>query len=90
MCVHTLSLYGVGIDGGVGPSCSAARLQDVLTHPPSDASQLGGLQNESLPVLGQQLGSTLIAGEWRHALDLLACHMTAGACLLDEEEEGTP
>lgn len=63
MCVHTLSLYSVGIDGSVGPSCSAARLQDVLTHPSSNAGQLGGLQDERLAVLGQQLGSTLVAGE---------------------------
>lgn len=79
VCTHTLSLDSVGIDGGVGPSCSAARLQDVLTHTPSDAGQLGGLQNERLAVLGQQLGSTLVAGERRHALDLLARHVTAGA-----------
>lgn len=79
MRAHTLSLDGVGIDRGVGPSCSTARLQDVFTHPPSDAGQLGGLQDECLAVLGQQLGSTLVAGEWRHTLDLLACHVTARA-----------
>lgn len=79
VCVRTLSLDSVSVDGGIGPSCSTARLQDVLTHPPSDTGQLGGLQDERLAVLGQQLGSTLIAGKWRHALNLLACHVTAGA-----------
>ncbi len=62
--MRTLSLDGIGVDGGVGPSCSAARLQDVLTHPPSDTGQLGGLQDEGLAVLGQQLGSPLVTGEW--------------------------
>lgn len=76
--VHTLSLDSVGIDGGIGTSCSAARLQDVFAHPPCDAGQLGGLQYERLAVLGQQLGSALIAGERRHALNLLTRHVTAG------------
>lgn len=76
---HTLSLDGVGVDGSVGPSCSTAWLQDVFTHPPCDAGQLGGLQDERLAVLGQQLGSTLVAGKWRHTLNLLACHVTAWA-----------
>lgn len=64
LCVHTLSLDGIGVDGGIGTSRSTARLQDVLTHPPSNTGQLGGLQDESLAVLGQQLGSALVAGEW--------------------------
>lgn len=64
------------------------RLQDVLAHAPSDAGQLSGLQDERLPVLGQQLGSTLVTGERRHALDLLACHVTAGARLLEKEKKG--
>lgn len=78
VCVHTLSLDSIGVDGGVGSSRRATRLQDVLTHPPSNAGQLGGLQYECLAVLGEQLGSTLIAGEWRHALNLLARHVPAG------------
>lgn len=61
--VHTLCLDSVGVDGGVGPSGGTARLQDVLTHPPGHAGQLGGLQDECLAVLGQQLGSPLVAGE---------------------------
>lgn len=63
MCVHTLSFDGIGVDGSVGAPCCTARLQNVLTHPASDAGQLGGLQDERLAVLGQQFGSTLVASE---------------------------
>lgn len=63
VCIHTLGLDSVGVDGGVGSACGAAGLEDVLTHPPCDAGQLGGLQDEGLPVLGQQLGSALVASE---------------------------
>lgn len=62
-CAHTLSLDSVGVDGGVGASSSTSRLQNVFAHPPSNAGELGGLQDECLAVLGQQLGSTLVAGE---------------------------
>lgn len=75
--VLTLCLDGVGVDGGVGPAGGPPRLQDVLADTAGDAGQLGGLQDEGLAVLGQQLGSTLVAGEWRHALHLLPGHVTA-------------
>lgn len=75
--VRTLGLDGVGIDGGVGPAGSSPRLQDVLADAAGDAGQLGGLQDEGLAVLGQQLGSALVAGEWRHTLHLLPGHVTS-------------
>lgn len=75
--VRTLSLDGVGVDRGVGPTGGSPRLQDVLTNAAGDAGQLGGLQDEGLAVLGQQLGSALVAGERRHALHLLPGHVTA-------------
>lgn len=87
--VRTLSLYCVGIDGGVRASGGAVGLQDILAHPPRDARQLCGLQDKRLAVLGQQLGSTLIAGKGRQALDFLAGHVTAGARVLDKKGDTT-
>lgn len=78
----TLSLDGVGVDGGVGPAGRPSRLQNVLADAAGDAGQLGGLQDEGLSVLGQQLGSALVAGERRHALHLLPRHVTAWTRLL--------
>lgn len=80
--VRTLGLDGVGVDGGVGAAGGPPRLQDVLADPAGDAGQLGGLQDEGLAVLGQQLGSALVAGERRHALHLLPRHVTARPRLL--------
>lgn len=87
--VRTLSLYRVGIDGGVRASGGTVRLQDIFAHPPCDAGQLCGLQDKGLAVLGQQLGSTLIAGKWGQALNFLAGHVTAGARILDKKGDTT-
>ena len=78
----TLCLDGVGVDGGIGAPRSTARLQDVHADPACDARQLGGLQDEGLPVLGQQLGAALVTRERRQALGLLARHVATGASRL--------
>lgn len=88
-CVHTLSLYCVGIDGGVRASCGTVRLQDIFAHPPCDAGQLCGLQDKRLAVLGQQLGSTLISGKWGQALNFLAGHVTTRPQILDKKGDTT-
>lgn len=88
-CVRTLSLYCVGVDGGVRASRGAVWLQNVFTHPPRNAGQLCGLQDKRLTVLGQQLGSTLVAGKWGQALNFLAGHVTSRARILDEKGDAT-
>jgi len=78
----TLGLDGVGVDGGVGAARGPARLQDVLADTAGDARQLGGLQDEGLAVLRQQLGAPLVARERRQALGLLPRHVTPRASRL--------
>ena len=78
----TLGLDGVCIDGGVGAACRAAGLQDVSADAAGNTRQLGGLQDECLPVLGQQLGAPPARRERGQALHLLAGHVTARSGLL--------